>query len=94
MKYQTLHPKDVDDDLCMYFDSTGELPTEWEQVTFFDEETDLAVVSVDNIYGAVNRNGEAVIPIIYDAAMIRFSEGLLAVKKKINGDMLMQITIL
>ena len=76
-----LQPKDIDDDLFMYFETTGEYPTDWEQVTFFDEETDLAVVSVDGIYGAVNRNGEAVIPIIYDYAMVKFSEGLLAVKK-------------
>ena len=76
-----IEPKDIDDDLFCYYDETGELPTEWEQVTFFDEETDLAVVSVDGIYGAVNRNGETIIPIIYDYAMIRFSEGLLAVKK-------------
>ncbi len=76
-----LQPKDIDDDLLMYFETTGEYPTDWEQVTFFDEETDLAVVSIDGIYGAVNRNGETVIPIIYDYAMITFSEGLLAVKK-------------
>lgn len=80
MKTQTIQPKDVDDDLVCYYDETGELPTEWEQVTFFDEETDLAVVSVDGIYGAVNRNGETVIPLIYHCAMY-FSEGLLAVKK-------------
>lgn len=77
---KTLQPKDIDDDLCCYYDSTGELPTEWEQVTFFDEVTDLAVVSVDDIFGAVNRNGETVIPLIYHCAML-FSEGLLAVKK-------------
>ena len=77
---KTLQPKDIDDDLLSYYDETGELPTEWEQVTFFDEETDLAVVSVDDIFGAVNRNGEAVIPLIYHCAML-FSEGLLAVKK-------------
>ena len=61
-----IEPKDIDDDLFCYYDETGELPTDWEQVTFFDEETDLAVVSVDGIYGAVNRNGETIIPIIYD----------------------------
>ena len=77
---KTLQPKDIDDDLRCYYESTGELPTEWEQVTFFDEVTDLAVVSVDGIYGAVNRDGEAVIPLIYHCAML-FSEGLLAVKK-------------
>ena len=76
-----IEPKDIDDDLFMHFENTGEYPTDWEEVTFFDEETDLAVVSVDGIYGAVNRNGETIIPIIYDYAMIRFSEGLLAVKK-------------
>ena len=77
-----IEPKDIDDDLFMHFDTTGEHPTDWEEVTFFDEVTDLAVVSIDGIYGAVNRNGEAVIPIIYDYAMVRFSEGLLAVKKE------------
>ncbi len=75
-----LHPSDIDDDLFMYYEETGKEPTDWEQVTFFDEETDLAVVSVNQIHGAVNRNGEAVIPIIYEDAM-HFSEGLLAVKK-------------
>lgn len=80
MKYQTLQPKYIDDDLFCYYEETGELPTEWEQVTFFDEETNLAVVSVEGIYGAVNRDGEAVIPIIYHCAML-FSDGLLAVKK-------------
>ena len=75
-----LQPKDIDDDLFMHFENTGEYPTDWEEVTFFDEETDLAVVSVDGIYGAVNKKGEAIIPIIYDYAMFRFTEGLLAVK--------------
>lgn len=78
---KNLQPKDIDDDLLMHFDNTGGDPTDWEEVTFFDEETDLAVVSVDGVYGAVNRKGETVIPIIYDYAMIRFSESLLAVKK-------------
>lgn len=82
MELRKLQPKDIDDDLFMHFDTTGEHPTDWEEVTFFDEETDLAVVSVDGIYGAVNRNGETVIPIIYDYAMVTFSEGLLAVKKE------------
>lgn len=76
-----INPKDIDDDLFMYFEQHGEYPTEWEQVTFFDDETDLAVVSVNGIYGVVNRNGEVVIPIIYDDAMGHFSDGLLAVKK-------------
>lgn len=78
---QTLLPRDIDDDLFMYYESTGKEPKEWEQVAFFDEETDLAVVSINGIHGAVNRNGEAVIPIEYDYAMVRFGEGLLAVKK-------------
>lgn len=75
-----IEPKDIDDHLFMHFENTGEYPTDWEEVTFFDEETDLAVVSVDGIYGAVNKKGEAIIPIIYDYAMFRFTEGLLAVK--------------
>lgn len=78
---KVIEPKDIDDDLFTYFDNTGKYPTDWEQVAFFDEETNLAVVSVDGVYGAVNKNGETVIPLIYDYAMIRFSEGLLAVKK-------------
>lgn len=69
MSLQSLHPKDIDDGLFMYFEEHGKYPTEWEQVTYFDEETDLAVVSVNGIHGAVNRNGETVIPIIYDDAM-------------------------
>ena len=76
-----IEPKDIDDDLFTYFENTGEYPTDWEQVTFFDEETDLAIVSIDGIFGAINRNGETVIPLIYDHAML-FSEGLLAVKKR------------
>ena len=32
-----IEPKDIDDDLFCYYDEIGELPTDWEQVTFFDE---------------------------------------------------------
>ena len=55
-------------------ENTGEYPIDWEQVALFDEETNLAVVSVDGIYGAINRQGEIVIPLVYDYAMIKFSE--------------------
>ena len=76
-----IEPKDVDDDLLCYFDQHNELPTEWQQVAFFDEETNLAIVSIDRVFGAVNEKGETIIPLIYDYAMSRFSDGLLAVKK-------------
>lgn len=76
-----IEPRDIDDDLFTYFENTGEYPIDWEQVALFDEETNLAVVSVDGIYGAINRQGEIVIPLVYDYAMIKFSEGLLGVKK-------------
>ena len=76
-----IEPKDVDDDLLCYFDQHNELPTEWQQVAFFDEETNLAIVSIDRVFGAVNEKGETIIPLIYDYTMSRFSDGLLAVKK-------------
>lgn len=77
-----IQPKDIDDDLFCYFDRTGKLPTEWQQVTYFDEDTDLAIVSINNVHGAINRDGEVVIPIKYDYAMVRFGEGLLPVMKE------------
>lgn len=76
-----LEPKDIDDDLFCYFENHGKPPKNWEQVAFFDEETDLAVVSVEGFYGAVNRKGEIVIPLEYDFAKSSFRYGFLIVKK-------------
>ncbi|MFN3271017.1 MAG: WG repeat-containing protein [Cloacibacterium caeni] len=77
-----LNPKDIDYYWFYDVEETGEYPTKWEEVTFFDEETDLAIVSVDERYGAVNSKGEVVIPLIYDYGMMsNISEGLLAFKK-------------
>lgn len=76
-----LEPKNIDDDLFCYFDTTGELPTQWEQVTYFDEEKNLAIVSINNMHGAINRDGKVIIPLIYDYAMVRFGDGLLPVMK-------------
>lgn len=80
LKKEVIHPADIDDDLFMYQESTGRPPINFEQVTFFDEDTELAVVSVNRRFGAINRKGEAIVPLIYDKAMM-FSEGLSAVKK-------------
>lgn len=78
---KTIQPKDVEDDLFFHKETYGKEPTEWEEVVFFDEEVHLAVVSVDGYFGAVNRSGETVIPLIYDNAMSTFKDGLLGVNK-------------
>lgn len=78
---KTIQPKDVEDNLLFHKETYGTEPTEWENVTYFDEEVDLAVVSIDGYYGAVNRNGETVIPLFYDNAMSTFKDGLLGVNK-------------
>ncbi|MDM1551631.1 WG repeat-containing protein [Empedobacter falsenii] len=51
-----------------------------DDLFFFDEKTKLAVVSLNGFYGAINQNGDIIIPFIYDYAMY-FSDELLAVKK-------------
>lgn len=78
---ETIQPKDVEDDLFFHKETYDKEPTEWEEVAFFDEEVDLAVVSVDGYYGAVDRSGKTVIPFIYDNAMSTFKDGLLGVNK-------------
>lgn len=78
---KTIRPKDVEDALFFHQENTGKEPTEWDQVAFFDDEFDLAVVSVKGYYGAVNRKGKTVIPLIYDNAMSTFKDGVLGVNK-------------
>jgi len=67
-----LQPKDIDDNLLCYYESTGELPTEWEQVTIFDKQG-YGIISVDGYFGAVDRNGNIIIPLEYDN-LIDFAE--------------------
>ena len=54
--------------------------TDDDSFLYFDEKTNLAVVSEDGIYGAINQDGAIIIPLIYDYAMF-FSNELLPVKK-------------
>ena len=68
-----LQPKDVIEVFTFYRDeNNGKEPTEWEQVTFFDKQC-YGIISVDGYFGAINRNGEIVIPLEYDN-LIDFAE--------------------
>ena len=71
-----LQPKDVIEVFTFYRDeNNGKEPTEWEQVTFFDKQC-YGIISVDGYFGAINRNGEIVIPLEY-SNLISFDDELI-----------------
>ena len=62
---QTLQPHDTDESADYRELHDGQEPTNWEDVTFFDEEG-YGIVHVNQLGGFINRQGEVVIPLIYD----------------------------
>ncbi len=68
-----LEPKSVAEIFTFYREeNNGKEPSEWEQVTIFDKQG-YGIISVDGYFGAINRNGEIVIPLEYDN-LIDFAE--------------------
>lgn len=62
---QTLQPRDTDESVEYRELHNGEEPQRWDDVTFFDDQG-YGFVHVDQLGGFVNRQGEVVIPVIYD----------------------------
>jgi hypothetical protein len=59
------HPIDVQEVFTSYRDeNNGKEPTEWEQVTFFNE-LGFGIIGFNGCCGAINRNGEIIIPLKY-----------------------------
>ena len=68
-----LEPKSVAEIFTFYREeNNGKEPSEWEQVTIFDKQG-YGIISVDGYFGAINSNGEIVIPLEYDN-LIDFAE--------------------
>jgi len=62
---KNLQPKNIDDVFTFYRDeNNGKEPTEWEQVTIFNNQG-YGIISVDGCFGAINKNGENIIPLKY-----------------------------
>lgn len=83
-----LHPKDIDESSIYYqFKKNGEEPNKWEQVTEINNKG-YGIVLVQDYFGAVNSEGEIIIPLEYDN-LIDFkelnSELILAKKKELWG---------
>lgn len=83
-----LHPKDVTEVFTFYRDeNNGKEPTEWEQVTEINNQG-YGIISVGGYYGAINTEGEIIIPLEYDH-LIDFkeleSEIILAKKEELWG---------
>lgn len=58
-------PKDVEEYFTFYREeNNGKEPTEWEQVTFFNE-LGFGIIRIDGYCGAIDRNGEIIIPLKY-----------------------------
>lgn len=73
---KNLQPKDIDESsvYCQY-ENNGKEPTEWEQVTMFNNKG-FGIISVDGYFGAINRNGEIIIPLKY-SNLIDFDDELI-----------------
>lgn len=66
MKSKNIHPKDIDKVFTFYREeNNGKEPTECEQVTIFNHRG-YGIVSVNGFFGAINRNGEVIIPLDYE----------------------------
>ena len=73
---KNLQPKDIDEFFTFYRDeNNGKEPTEWEQVTIFNNQG-YGIISVDGCFGAINKNGEIIIPLIY-SNLIDFDDELI-----------------
>ena len=73
---KNLQPKDIDDVFTFYRDeNNGKEPTEWEQVTIFNNQG-YGIISVDRCFGAINKNGEIIIPLKY-SNLIDFDDELI-----------------
>lgn len=70
---KNLQPKDIDESSIYYqYENDNEEPTEWEQVTIFNNQG-FGIISVNGYFGAINRNGDIIIPLEYDN-LIDFAE--------------------
>ena len=68
-----IQPKDVDEVFTFYRqENIDKAPTEWEQVTLFDNQG-YGIISVNGYFGAINRNGDIIIPLEYHN-LIDFAE--------------------
>lgn len=75
---KNLQPKDKDEVFTFYRDeNNAEEPTEWEQVTIFNNEG-YGIISVDGCFGAINKIGEIIIPLKYSNLIDFDDEFLLA----------------
>lgn len=73
---KNLQPKDIDEVFTFYRnENNGKEPTEWEQVTMFNNQG-YGIISVDGYFGAINRNGEIIIPLEY-SNLIDFNDELI-----------------
>lgn len=73
---KNLQPKDIDEFFTFYRDeNNGKEPTEWEQVTIFNNQG-YGIISVDGCFGAINKNGEIIIPLKY-SNLIDFDDELI-----------------
>lgn len=83
-----LQPKDIDEFSIYYqHENDNQEPTEWEQVTEINNQG-YGIISVGGYYGAINTEGEIIIPLEYDH-LIDFkeleSEIILAKKEELWG---------
>lgn len=70
---KNLQPKDINESSIYYqHENENEEPTEWEQVTEINNKG-FGIVLVGDYYGAVNIEGEIIIPLEYDH-LIDFKE--------------------
>lgn len=73
---KNLKPKDIDESSIYYqHENNNEEPTDWEQVTIFNSKG-YGIISVDGNFGAINRNGEIIIPLAY-SNLIDFDDELI-----------------
>ncbi len=72
---KNLQPKDIDEVFTYRNENNGKEPTEWQQVTTFNNQG-YGIVSIDGCFGAINKNGEIIIPLKY-SNLIDFNDELI-----------------
>ena len=73
---KNLQPKNINEVFTFYRDeNNGKEPNEWEQVTIFNNQG-YGIISVDGCFGAINKNGEIIIPLKY-SNLIDFDDELI-----------------
>lgn len=73
---KNLQPKDIQEYFTFYRDeNNGKEPTEWQQITIFNE-LGFGIISIDGHRGAINRNGDVIIPLKY-SNLIDFDDELI-----------------